>query len=202
MALSSTVLIPELWTRLRDPNAVATGTSVAYPQAVMLRVLDHVQRLLALVTLDTVTTTTFTTKPHVVFYALAAVSPTAMRVVQIEVDGRTLYAVSWPELQHQHPDFLLQHGERLAWWSQIGGDLLVLAPAVARPVSVTVRYIPEPPAPTFAANDMPLPAEWGPVVLDLAEAILSIRGRREQGQAALARAQTFLLGADRTAVRR
>lgn len=186
---NSTDIVTVLSRRLRDTD------NTAYSTAQLNRLIDQCQRLLNLNQRLVLTTATFTTSAHRVLYQLTEIAADVGRVEMVRQDKRNLFDVPWESLVHQDRLWLRKHGTRADYFSRIGNDIIVIAPALPVAVTVDVVYTTITPAPTGAPGDIPIPDEWVPALRHMVEAVALLRSRRfAEGKNPLDRLKSMLTG--------
>ncbi len=176
-------LINELAVRLRDPS------NVAYPRATVLNVLNYVQYAVN-VRLGLVHNTATLTTGNQALYATTSFATDYIYPVQIfDANNEEIDLVPYTTLVHQDRDWLRAQGNRVLIAAPIGRELLALTPIPYQPQTLTIRYVKKPKALADDAGTADWPDEYKPLVLDLAEALLLLRGRYWNGiQEAISRA--------------
>lgn len=169
-------LVNTVQRRLRDVG------KFAYPDATVVRMLDHIQRAIQAAEHPITATAIMPTQPGVTLYRLPGLALPAgtTRIVRVEAEGRTLARVPWHSLVHQNPGWLRKVGRRIEVYATIGMDILVLYPAQSLGGSATLTYVVPPPplVNTVGVQDILIPDEMLPLLQDLAEVVGTVRGRR------------------------
>lgn len=181
MAVSTTV-INTVARRLRDT------ANLAYPRAVLVRFVDHAQRVINAYTKSFVTTVTVsgsllhTFSPLYRIINVLAVECASIETVRL--DGKTLNRVdNWLDFAHQDPEWFGTHGNRYISWSTIGKDFFILYPIVEPlPINSSLQFDVVPTIPSTildnGSNDIVLSDDLIPILQDLVEALGLIKGRR------------------------
>lgn len=171
MAEVAGTLVSALLRRIRDPQAIANTRSFARS------ILSDSQRLINAGRNRVLETTTLTTNPLRMFYPLTASLPNAIRIRGVREGGRDLDKMTLKQLSQLSSRWFRHTSDRFEAFSQVGRDLLVVYPAKSISSSVDVIY-------TKLTNNLvnddeatDLPDEDLPDVMDLAGAILLIKGR-------------------------
>lgn len=109
---------------------------------------------------------------------MTALLPAATRVVGVREAGRDLSEIDWRAFEHLDGTWFRAIGDRFETFATVGRDLLIIYPAKDVASSVTVHY-------AKLTNDLTTDAiateisDWKlPLVLDLAEAVLSAKARQ------------------------
>lgn len=187
----STVELNTIARRLRDT------ANFAYPRANLIRLMDHVQRLLnAHFKFITNTTAPITIATTTSLNAITtAVGVNVSSIEAVRVSGRVLDPVPYRTLVHQDPRWAVRRGSRPLVWSTIGKDYLILAPIALAPVSasdIEIVWTPAKPSTILdnGSTDIVIPDEAVPLLRDLVETLALFTGRRfpEAGEV-VARAQ-------------
>lgn len=169
---NSTDIVAELGRRLRDTS------NVAYPAAMLNRLIDQCQRVLNCNQRLVLKTVDFTTTARCVLYQSSLIAPDIARVEMVRHNVRNLFDVPWESLVHQDRLWLKARGQRADYFSRIGNDILVIAPALAMPITVQVVYTTVTPAPTGVPADVLIPDENVPMLRDMIEAVALLRSRK------------------------
>lgn len=178
MAVSQTE-ITTVARRLRDVY------NFAYPRARLVRLVDHVQRLLAAhFKFITNTTNPVALSASSSLNAIAtAVGSNIASIEAVRVAGRTLDPIPYRTLVHQDSMWLVRKGRRPLVWSTIGKDFLVIAP-IADPLpaltDVEIVWVPAKPSIILddGSVDIVIPDEAIPLLRDLVETLALFMGRR------------------------
>jgi hypothetical protein len=169
---NSTDIVTAVSLRLRDPQ------NTAYPVALLNRLISQCQRLLNVNQRLIIRTTALTNTANQVLYQVTAIASDIARVEMVRQDQRDLFDIPWESLQHQDRRWMRRVGARLEYFSRIGNDVLVVAPATPTPVNITVVYTSVPPDVTGAPGDVSISAEYVPLLQDMVEATALLRSRR------------------------
>lgn len=179
MATTGATLVAELSRRLRDPNNERHGTTL------VVDVLSQSQRLINFATEAKTTTVTFTPSAGRTLYRtseLDGTSPTnVMKVTAIRQSNRDLIEVAWRSLGHVDVQWLRRQGARYEVFARIGGNLVVIAPAMSVPQPLEITYVAKPAAVVNDATAIDLADEFVPAILDLAELTLATRVKQFDG---------------------
>lgn len=174
MPFSGATLITSLARRVRDTS------NFAHPRATLLDILNRCSYSLNAATRSKIRSVTMTPTAGRVLYPTTEVASDVIYIIGVQdTGGRDLMEVPWPVLVLNDPDWIHTVGTRHQMFSRIGRDILVLYPAVkdADVLDLTIKYVQ---VPTALADDgvaWVLPDELEPVLLDLAEPIVYLRGR-------------------------
>lgn len=174
--------------RLRDTS------NSAYPVAMLNRLIDQCQRILNCNQRLVVKTVNFTTAGDSrVLYLTSAIATDIVRVDMVRQDGRNLFDIPWDSLMHQERTWLRCQGTRFDYFSRIGNDIVVIAPAIRVPTTVQIVYTSVTPAPTGATGDIPIPDEAVPMLQDIVEGVALLRSRKfTEASAPLSRVKALL----------
>jgi hypothetical protein len=186
MAVSTTV-INTVARRLRD------NANLAYPRAVLIRFVDHTQRILNahtksfLVQIDPAGAN-FHTFSSV--YKISTLFGTTVSSIEALYDqgtggpgGKYIERIQWPTLSRNDPQWFRRSGTQLISWSTVGKDLLVLYPILNRPVltgELSFTYCPAVPSTILdnGSNDIVLDDSFIPLLQDIVEVLGCLKGRR------------------------
>jgi hypothetical protein len=171
MATNGNDLIDELLLRHR-----AAGVD-RIARADAATVLSQCQRVVNLHKTDNTATVSFTPTAGQTLYTVAGVASDVARIDTVRHDDRDLHRVDFRSLAHCDTRWLHRTSNRYDLFSRIGGSLWVLYPAMESPVAVDVVYTIVPAAVADAATAIDISDEYVPLLLDLAEAVLTARVR-------------------------
>jgi len=174
MAFTGSALIDSLARRVRDT------TNFAHDRPTLLDVLNRVSYVLNAATRVKLTSTSFTPAANRTLYQTDAVASGILRIVGVrEAGGRDLLEIPWESLVLNDPAWLHTTGPRHEMFAYIGRDLFVLYPAVksADIAALTVIHAKTPTALADDAVAWELPDDLEPVLLDLSEVLIYLRGR-------------------------
>jgi hypothetical protein len=164
-------LITEALRRVRDESALA------HSRDDVRAMLDKCQKIVNAFTKQVYDTETVTTTPQQQVYSLAVIAPNAIDVKDVKEGNRSLPRTPWRTLFYTNREWTREVASRTEVFAQLGVDLLILHPSepIAGSVSVTsVRetadLVDENAATEIVDDDLP-------AVLDLTEAVLTLRHR-------------------------
>lgn len=172
-------LVSALLRRIRDPQGIANTRVFARS------ILSDSQRLINAGRNRVLETTALTTNPLQMFYPLTASLPNAVRVRGVREGDRDLEEMTLRQLSQLSSRWFRHIGDRFEAFCRVGRDLLIIYPAKSISSSVDVVYtkLTDNLVNDDEATDMP--DEDLPDVMDLAEAILLIKGRELESVAPL-----------------
>lgn len=169
MATAGTVRT-HLGRRLRDT------AFTAHPSALVLRLIDNVQKTLnAALGIKRSTVAAFAVPAKRLLFLNTEVAADIARIDSIRHEGAALIEVDWHSLQHGDPEWYRREGPAPTAWARIGGDMFVLYPAPKYATTVEVTYTRVTTAVSADGTTMDLPDEYLPLVEDFAECILSMK---------------------------
>jgi len=165
-------LITELARRLRDT------TNVAYPRATVLNIINRVQDAMNVRLGLVYGQTTFNTGNQALYSTSAIASDYAYPVQMFDANQRELDMISFDRLTQQDEEWVRRFGNRPEVYAPIGRELLAVTPIPVVAMTLTMRYVKHPTALADAGAPLwDLPDEHKPLLLDLSEALLSLRSR-------------------------
>jgi len=179
----STTVINVVARRLRDT------ANIAYPRAVLVRFVDHAQRVINAYTKSAINTVTVTSPGLLhtfspVYRIINVLAQECASIENIRLDGKTLHRVDdFLDLSHQDPNWFGTRGNRWVSWSTIGKDFFILYPIVQPlPTGAVLQFDVVPTRPSTildnGSNDIVLADDLIPILQDLVEALGLIKGRR------------------------
>lgn len=175
MAEVAGVLIDTVLQRVRDPLGAAHNRT-----DVVLMLLDRCQQIVNVFTKQVKETLTVTTTPTQQVYGMRALVPNAVKISDVRQGDRSLPKVAWETLFYTDRQWLRAIGPRLEVFAQLGIDICVLHPGSDVAQSLDVVYVKQ----TATLSDESIATEVSdsdlPTVLDLLEAVLSLRQREFQ----------------------
>lgn len=169
MATNGNDLITELSRRLRDTS------NERHARTTVRDILTQCQRVVNLHKADKVSSASFTPTAGRTLYQVSTVAADVARIDDIRHANRSLQPVAFHALAHCDTRWLRAVGSRYELFSRIGGDLFVLYPAMNPAEAVTVVYVKVPSDVADAATAIDLRDDYVPLLLDLAEVVLSAR---------------------------
>ena len=173
-------LVSTLLERVRDP----AGMAVTRAQA--RTVLSHAQGLVSVATEAVVEHVTFPTLAMTQCYPIDLVTlPACGKITQIREATRDLDPADFRELARYDRSWFRRVGNRFEAWATIGRGVLVIHPAKREASSVTVYYAKWTGTLTDDSVVTEIPDSSLPLVLDVAELILSVRMRQYDAARAL-----------------
>jgi hypothetical protein len=196
VAQSASILIDEVLTRVRDPQAAA------HSRAFVLARLSDAQRFLNGALHLVISTATLTTNAYQQFYSVSGLLTTTLRPIGVRENGRDL-ATFRDLLQFQHLDlrWFRRAADRFEVWCPVGRDLLVVYPAKRAASSVTVIFAALTTALAAEQDQTEIPDEYLDPMLRLVEAMLLVKQRDIGAAVALLEQLGQQLGLDMTAVK-
>ena len=171
--ISTQAIITEVGNRLRDPS------NFAHPRATVLDILSRVQRCLSIGLRLKITSASFAPTARRCLYEITEIASDIGRIVGVRDLGRDLAEVPFAALGDNDTDWLRREGPQPEVFSTIGRDLVVLTPFQrASPPTLVVFYTMQTVALVDGAADFPvIPDDYVPLLMDITEAILLMRGR-------------------------
>lgn len=171
MSEAAGTLIDAVLQRVRDPQGSA------HSRVLVRSLISQAQRFVNARIRSVLETATLTTDPRRLFYPIAVSFPGAIRIETVRSEGRDLTKCDWQTLQWVDPGWFRSIGNRFETWSVIGRDLLVVYPAKATTSSVDVVYTKLTTELSTESTATEISDDDLPGVLDLVEAILSLKQR-------------------------
>lgn len=164
--------VTTLLRRVRDPQ----GSQ--HPPSVVLRFLTDVQRTINALYADVIETASIVVEPRVMHLPMTALFPSAIRLVTVRTDGgRDLSLLpDWRQLALVDRRWFRKLGDRHLVWAPVGRDAFVVWPGVddvRTLVGVYARLTAE----LADDTDIELDNGYHPLLLDLVEGCLLLRGR-------------------------
>lgn len=164
-------LVDQVLSRVRDPQAQLTSREF------VLGRLSDAQRLVNARLGLILDEATLTTEPLRIFYPIRDLLPLATRVMFVEQAGRNLVPVPWKTFWYMARGWPRSVGGTLQLWATCGRDLLVLWPALRVATPVTVKAAKLTSTVDSDNDEMELPDDTLPMVVDLATLFVLLKAR-------------------------
>lgn len=174
MATTSTEdIITEVGERLRDP------TNFAHTRTLVLEILSRVQRVLNIGLKLRILNVLFTPDPKRTIYDVTEIADDIGKIVGIRDGGRDLDEIPWHKLADNDNRWIQRRGPQPMAFSRFGRDLVMIVPCQEiSPPQLRVFYTQQSDDLVDDDTDFPtLPDKYIPLLMDLTELILLIRGR-------------------------
>lgn len=142
------------------------------------RLLSQAQQALNGATRDVRGSASFSTVPTQPFYRISEVLPACLTIETIEAGGQEIDPIPFDTLSMLDGNWMRGRADRPEYWAIVGKDLLVLWPAAASSVAVTVRYVSLAPSLESEDDSLVLPDERIDQLLDLVDSVLLLRERK------------------------
>ena len=175
MAEVANTLINVALERVRDPLGAAHDR-----EDVALLLLDRCQKMVNVFTKQVKETTTVNTTPTQQVYSMQALVPNAVKIIDVRQGARSLPKVGWETLFYTDREWLRRIGSRIEVFAQLGIDLLMLHPGSDIAQSIDVVSVKQTATLGVVGDTTEISDHDLPVVLDLLEAVLSMRQREFQ----------------------
>lgn len=164
-------LVTEALRRVRDESALA------HSRADVLTLLDKCQKIINAYTKQVYDTETVATTPTQQVYSLRVIAPNGIDVRDVKEGGRSLPRVPWRTLFYTDREWTRAVASRAEVFAQLGVDLIVVHPSEALVGSIDVTSVRETADLADEATATEIINEDLPAVLDLLEAVLTLRHR-------------------------
>src|SRR5262245_36284584 len=175
-------LIDVLLQRTRDPQGTANT------RLFVRTILSMAQQLTNAGIKAIIDELPLVTEPMRQVYPIKDLLPVSANIVAVREEGRDLKEVDWRTLAQVDRQWPRRTGSRFETYSLVGRDLLIVHPALPETSHVDVHYAILTAELTSESTRTELHDDFVPVVLDLAETVLLMRGRQfDQANAALLR---------------
>lgn len=152
----------------------------AHSQDFLLRLISKVQQLVNTGTGTVRETTTLTTHPYMQVYDVRDSLPNqvSMKAVRDSATYDAERLTAWHELMYRDRRWFRRVSSRFETFSMLGQDLLLIHPGKVIEDSATCVYTKLTATLNEMSDQIELPAERTPLVVDIAEALLLLRERR------------------------
>jgi len=158
--------------RVRDPNFNGTTEQqtialISYSQQVVNGILG-----------DLVTSQALTIQPRTLIYSMSGFVPGSIDVLAVQdASGRDLDPLGLQDLQWLDMRWPVAVADSPRGYTQVGGDLLIIYPAVKTPQILTVKFSQFIAPVTGPADSTSLPPEDDSAINDLAETLILLKNR-------------------------
>ncbi len=164
-------LVDRVLNRVRD--ASATG-----PKRDAIRgLLTHGQRLVNAKYGLVIEDVAIATPPRQVAFPIAGLTPSALRIVGVQYEGRDLTEVEWRSFWYLHRTWLRDVSMRPESFALCGRDLLFVYPGAPEPRTLTLRTALRTATLDSDLTDVEIPKEFHALLVDIVCAVVLVRGR-------------------------
>lgn len=168
----------QLLRRVRDPQ----GT--AHSREFVRDIVSRAELIVNIATRAVTESASFPLRVHQQLYGpLSVIVPRAAKIIGVHDRSREVTEVAWNDIHHYDGAWFRRLGPEPQMWALVGRDMLLVHPGLEYdyPVQLIYSLVPDPLVTEI--QEMLLPEQFTPLILDIAEVILLTKQRTLEGQA-------------------